>query len=312
MKKRNTLNRTFGIMLCLLLGGCNQATTTHANGSKEQFPDTYVLHGLPLLPKDQRYDQASLNELMNAEISESQQRPDIAMPNYLALAEQTTDLSVIKRGLAISLADKDYRYALAFTLRWLEIDPNNKQIKTLASAILQQQPDLALDLVSVALKTQPNDMQLLYAQSILAIKFHKLSLAEQDLHHIITINPNDGRALNALGFILVDENKNLDEAANYLQHAMLLSPNNAQVIDSMGWLQYRLGHYADAKTYLTRAWNIHNDSVIAQHLITVLIASGDLTGAQNMWQVANKKFPHDVALQDFAKHFSQVNATGGE
>ena len=74
-------------------------------------------------------------------------------------------------------------------------------------------------------------------------------------------------ALNGLGYILAEENRELTKALSYCKKAVQLEPNSAACLDSLGWIYYKLGLRKDALSYLSQAARLAgNNEEIAEHL----------------------------------------------
>lgn len=159
----------------------------------------------------------------------------------------------------------------------------------------------AMAVVNEALARLPGNNDLLYARAMLAEKLGQLDRLEQDLKEILTSDPDNVEALNALGYTLADQTSRYKEAFTYIQKALRLSPNEPAIIDSMGWVQYRLGHLDKARDYLQRAYKLDKDSEIAAHLVEVLSVSGDHARARSLLQRALKRDPKSKALHEVAK-----------
>src|SRR3569623_356276 len=76
---------------------------------------------------------------------------------------------------------------------------------------------------------------------MVAEKLDKLDLMESDLKRVLTREPDNVDALNALGYTLADRTRRYDEATDYIQRAQQLRPDSHYVHDSKGWKQYRQG-----------------------------------------------------------------------
>ncbi len=164
---------------------------------------------------------------------------------------------------------------------------NNRQRSAEAFAVLDQ-----------ALRYQPENIDLLYARGLLHERHGDLAAMEKDLKAILDIDPNNATALNALGYSLADHNIKLTEARQYLQKALKLEPDNPAIIDSVGWLQYRLGNYAEAETLLRKALKLSGDDPdIYLHLIKTLQARGRLQEAAALLKEAQSTFPQHNQLQ---------------
>lgn len=154
----------------------------------------------------------------------------------------------------------------------------------------------ALGLYDEALSETPEDVGLLYARGLLGESLGKLDIMERDLSQIIRQDPRNANALNALGYTLANRTDRLEEALGYIKQALELKPNNPAVKDSMGWVQYRLGNYAEAERYLREAHNDLADSEIAAHLGEVLLVQGNLEEARSVLKKALEADPESPLL----------------
>jgi tetratricopeptide (TPR) repeat protein len=111
--------------------------------------------------------------------------------------------------------------------------------------------------------------------------------AEADLRRAIELNPAHAEALNYLGFLWVDENRNLEEAYSLLKRAHLLAPNNGAITDSVGWAYYRKGDYPTALQYLELASQQEPGAPeILSHLADTYFKLGQPEEARKLWQRA--------------------------
>ncbi|KFI23610.1 tetratricopeptide repeat protein [Nitrosococcus oceani] len=156
-----------------------------------------------------------------------------------------------------------------------------------------------------ALHSRPDDTNLLYARALVAENLGQLDIAEQDLQRVITLEPSNAEALNALGYTLADRTRRLEEALRYISRAMRLKPNNAFILDSMGWVHYRLGNYDKAEKYLREAMELRKDPEIAAHLGEVLWAKGDREGARQVWQHTLKMNQGNKVLLEVMQRFQE-------
>ena len=163
----------------------------------------------------------------------------------------------------------------------------------------------AIDVLSQALGQQPENFELLYVRALLAEQEGNLELLENDLKAILSLDPDNSQALNALGYTLADHNQRLDEAKDYIERALSQQPDNPAFIDSMGWLQYRLGNYQEAMQLLQRALDLLNDGEIAAHLGQVLWDMGQEEKALAVWRDALNAFPEHPALQQIIERYPQ-------
>ena len=151
----------------------------------------------------------------------------------------------------------------------------------------------AMDLYSEGLQEFPRHSDLLYARALMAEEIDRIDLLEADLRLILAEDPNNASALNALGYTLADHNSRVDEALGYIKKALEIRPDDPAVIDSMGWVQFRLGNYAEAETYLRKAFSILEDAEIAGHLVELLWTQGNYDEANKMMDDMLERYPED-------------------
>jgi tetratricopeptide (TPR) repeat protein len=159
-------------------------------------------------------------------------------------------------------------------------------------------PQEAIEVFSSGLEELPNNADLLYARAMTAEKIGQYVMMEKDLKSILSRDPDNVDALNALGYSLADHTHRYKEAFGYIQRALELKPDNYFVLDSMGWVHYRLGHYQEAVNYLRRALDASSDSEVAAHLTEVLWVMGDKQAAREVWGKALKVAPGNKVLLD--------------
>ncbi len=163
----------------------------------------------------------------------------------------------------------------------------------------------ALDNTNHALEVISEDTDFLYARSVVYGLMNKHTDAEQDLRKILSLEPNNANALNALGFTLSNQPARIAEAMPLLEKAISLNPDNPAYMDSMGWLLYKMGNLPEATTMLTKAYKLSGDNEIAAHLGEVLWVSGKQKDAKNIWMQALDSSPADQhAIQETLKRFN--------
>lgn len=161
----------------------------------------------------------------------------------------------------------------------------------------------AFDSLNRALGVHPDDKDLLYARALAAEKIDRLEILEQDLRAILTVDPKNGQALNALGYTLADRTDRYQEALGYIEQALAQLPDDAAVLDSMGWVQYRLGDGDKALEYLRRAYRANADAEIAAHLSEVLWINGQREEAKKIWKEALVRDPSSAHLRKLRERF---------
>jgi len=160
----------------------------------------------------------------------------------------------------------------------------------------------AMAVYNKALEKRPKNTDLLYLRAMLADKMGQLDLLES---YIITLEPDNVEALNALGYTLADQTQRYQEAYQLVQQALTLSATDEpfHFLDSMGWILYRLGKYQEAIVYLRKAQAKQNDPEVAAHLGEVLWVNGQQEVAKTVWEKALADFPDDKKLREVMQKF---------
>lgn len=164
---------------------------------------------------------------------------------------------------------------------------------------LQKNYQKAVDILTQALKDNPDNRELLYARALTAEKMDSSVIFEEDIQKILAQDPEDVAALNALGYFLTEHTDRYDEAEKYLQRALKLQPDEAMIVDSYGWLQFKKGNLADALKYLEGAYKKMPENEIAVHLADTLWALGKKKEVEELIKEALKKTPQDEFLLEF-------------
>ena len=148
---------------------------------------------------------------------------------------------------------------------------------------IAENPDRALDVMGNAVERRPDSVELRYNRALMAAEMDRFELARSDLRHILDQEPDNARALNALGYMLADRHMQLQQARSMIERALEQNPEDAATLDSMGWVLYRLGQPEAALEYLRSAWERSRDAEIAAHLGEVLWATGARDEARAIW-----------------------------
>ncbi|MGH8283914.1 MAG: tetratricopeptide repeat protein [Gammaproteobacteria bacterium] len=162
----------------------------------------------------------------------------------------------------------------------------------------------ALKIFDQALAENPDNGDLLYGRALLQDTLGNAVAAESDLHIILSRQPDNADALNALGYTLAVHSTRYQEARIYIEKALQLKPDDPAIIDSMGWVEYRLGNYPQALDYLRKAYAQLADPEVAAHLTEALWAAGDKQEARGVWSSALRQHPEDPTLLKLGPRFS--------
>ena len=210
--------------------------------------------------------------------------------------------------LLADLGDMEEARNLLTQLR-LKADSGVKVQTYLAeSQILQDadRKDDAMKVLNHALETFPDEVPIRYARALLAVGLNQLELAESDLRQIISLEPENAAAINALGYTLADLTNRYDEAEQLILKAYELEPDDASIIDSMGWISYRLGRLKEAEAYLREAWKMMRNAEIAAHLGEVLWAEGQRDEARSLWKLGREMDEDNDILIETMRRFGEL------
>lgn len=154
----------------------------------------------------------------------------------------------------------------------------------------------AVEVLSGGLERYPENGDLLYARALAADAAGNEKMLMDDLTMLIDLQPDNAHALNALGYHLADNDRELDRAEELLVKANELLPNDPAIMDSLGWLFYRQGKLDEAIEWLRAAYVLYPDSEIAAHLGEALWLSGREQEATELIQQALASDPEDDKL----------------
>ncbi len=290
--------------------------------SKQDPGDGDVAYALGLLLlQTNRFDEAAveferllvLNERIDAahfylgQIAESNNDVKAALASYNRVDRGDHHLNAQIR-IAVILADQGNMDRARSQLHGIRVSNQQEAVRVYRSEadILARASRLrdAMNVYNAALDDYPGNTDLLYARAMLAEKLDMIDVLEQDLQEILSREPNNADALNALGYTLADRTDRYEEALALIKRAYELRPDDHYIVDSMGWILYRLGRYEEAVKYLQRAMELNNDAEVAAHLGEVLWVMGDKAAARQIWNSALESTPDDKRLLDVIKRFS--------
>lgn len=105
----------------------------------------------------------------------------------------------------------------------------------------------------------------------------------------IELDPgNASRGYNYIGYMWVDQGKNLDEAGVMIQKALQEKPDEPAYLDSLGWYYYKKGNYDKALVELLKAAAgiDPEDPVVYDHIGDTYAKIGQMGQAVNYWKKA--------------------------
>ncbi|KKO20355.1 MAG: tetratricopeptide repeat protein [Candidatus Brocadia sp.] len=116
---------------------------------------------------------------------------------------------------------------------------------------------------------------------------------EEELRMTLKLDPDFHEANNFLGYLLVENNKNLDEAIELINKALKVQPKNGAYLDSLGWAYYKKAQREGRDDYFVTALRILSEAVhfmeepdIYDHIGEVYYSLGDWNKAAQAWEKA--------------------------
>ena len=182
-----------------------------------------------------------------------------------------------------------------------EQGPADARAKLLAEVALLREGKRWTDANQVladANQRTPDDVDLLYEQSMTAEKLNRVDDMERLLRRVIALKPDHHHAYNALGYSLADRNLRLPEAKTLIARALELSPGEPFITDSLGWVEYRLGNRDEALRLLRLAYGSRPDPEIAAHLGEVLWVLGQRDEARRVWREGRTRDAENDVLRE--------------
>ena len=161
-----------------------------------------------------------------------------------------------------------------------------------------------VEMYSRALQFNRDDTSLLYARGLMAEKVDRLDMTEADLLKVISKEPDNANALNALGYTLADRTSRYEEALGYIKRAAELVPDDPAILDSLGWVSYRLGKMDDALKWLSKAFSKLEDAEIAAHYGEVLWHTNQKDRAREVWKKGEKNNADNPVLRETLKRIN--------
>lgn len=242
------------------------------------------------------------------QIAEQKKDWDAALDWYAQVGRGEFFLDAQVRIAAVLSQNKGLKEAIRH-LEALELEnqDDQREVMLFQAGLLKdnRKYSKALKLLNRIMDKYGRDTELLYDRALLLERMGKVDDALRDLRFVVSEQPDNPSALNALGYTLADRTKNYDEALIYVRKAIELEPNDPAIMDSMGWVNYRLGNSEVALEYLQKAMEQVFDGEIAAHLGEVLWSLGRQDEAIKIWKKAQEKFSDNETLNETIGRFTQ-------
>jgi tetratricopeptide (TPR) repeat protein len=233
-------------------------------------------------------------------IDENQGRTAEAIDHYLQVGTEFANfLNAQRQAVRLLVLEERFEEAHALVLSVSEGRPELEIVLVAVEvdALMNTgQLERADALLSATLEIYADNVELLFARSLLSDRQGNLARAEEDLRRIIALEPQNATALNQLGYTLADRTDRHEEALALLERAIAADPEDPAIIDSLAWAQYKLGRYEEALANLERAFAVFPDAEVAAHLGEVLWMMGRHDDANRVWNEALRERPDSAIL----------------
>lgn len=266
-----------------------QATTSEAPGGEENDEAP---------APDQGLTQAWL---MLAQAAELQKDAPAAEAWLAKITNPAQALAVQTRRASLLAKQGKVKEARELIRKTPEASDNDARAKLMAEVQLLRelkQWSEAAALLKTANAKFPDDIDLIYEESMIAEKLNRLDEMERLLRRVMVLKPDHQHAHNALGYSLAERNLRLPEAKALIQKALEIAPGEPFITDSLGWVEYRLGNRAESLRLLRGAYQSRPDVEIAAHLGEVLWVNGDREEARKVLRDAKSRDASNEVLTE--------------
>ncbi|MFZ2959244.1 MAG: tetratricopeptide repeat protein [Candidatus Ozemobacteraceae bacterium] len=165
--------------------------------------------------------------------------------------------------------------------------------------------DKARDEWETLLASDPKNLKVLSVMASAYLEKKQYDEAIRIFKQLVDLMPDNGSIANTLGFLLADQNRELDHAQKLIEKAIELDPaNRATYLDSLAWVQYRRGNFKEARRQQDRAIKIFGlahesiSSEVLLHMGRIYEKTNEKESALKAYQeaVKNNSDPEMVKL----------------
>jgi len=144
----------------------------------------------------------------------------------------------------------------------------------------------------------------------------KFDRAEDELQMTLKLDPDFHEANNFLGYLFVENNKNLDDAIQLIDKALKAQPKNGAYLDSLGWAYYKKAQVEGRNDYLIMALQKLLEAVqlmeepdIYEHIGDVRYSLGHWDEAIKVWEKAQtlyKNTLNEAQIENIATKIERI------
>ena len=213
--------------------------------------------------------------------------------------ELTAYLWIIRLLLQEDKIDESDRYYEDLLKHSIALSPDNSELYLYLGEYYLKQGERAkaMDCLKKAANRDILDAEPYFLLGVLYEEQGNPNAAISYLKMAIQKDPNHDAALNYLGYLYVQMDKNLDEAQELIERALKISPEEPAYLDSLGWLYFKKGDLDKALDYVKRA-AVKEDPEIYYHLAMIYLKKGEVEQARSYLGLALAWVKEDSKLRE--------------
>lgn len=136
--------------------------------------------------------------------------------------------------------------------------------------IQQKKPELSVAILKMLIDDGFESAQVYSSLAYAEWSLKKIDKAIASYKQALKYDPENATALNSLGYILADQNKDLTQALVYCKKALSKYPQNPAYMDSLGWIYYKSGLLKDAALWLLKAQDQEPHNPLIQNHLAII------------------------------------------
>lgn len=311
-----------GLIGLLLLSGCQPANEVKPAEVAPVEPRDYAAEVEALLPPVEYTDELNeytLYRTLIGEFAGQRGHLEIAVENYLALAQHTRELDYAQRATKIAVFARDHEAALSAAEIWVSVDPSDLEGRRILAVMLvnagevdaamphleyvmaSDNPGEQINLVANLLgrvdnrnqtyevmrrllELKPDDPDFLFAHAMFALRAGARTEAEASLDKVIKTHGVDTGRLVAFISVLQTQ-EDIPSALKWMQVAVERAPTNNELRLYYARLLGEAGRFDEARVQFERLTELHpNNPEVIYSLGLLHVQAGRMDAATERFE----------------------------
>ena len=311
-----------GLIGLLLLGGCQPANEVKPAEVAPVEPRDYAAEVEALMPPVEYTDELNeytLYRTLIGEFAGQRGHLEIAVENYLALAQHTRELDYAQRATKIAVFARDHEAALSAAEIWVSVDPSDLEGRRILAVMLvnagevdaamphleyvmaSDNPGEQINLVANLLgrvdnrnqtyevmrrllELKPDDPDFLFAHAMFALRAGARTEAEASLDKVIQTHGVDTGRLVAFISVLQTQ-EDIPSALKWMQVAVERAPTNNELRLYYARLLGEAGRFDEARVQFERLTELHpNNPEVIYSLGLLHVQAGRMDAATERFE----------------------------